>query len=59
MKRFKIEYTGKTMDKFPETRYCNCPATADAYEVIDWNGASRMVGTIETCEEFVRSYIQR
>jgi hypothetical protein len=47
------------MDKFPETRYCNCPATADAYEVLDWNGASRIVGTIDMCEAFVRSYFQQ
>ena len=59
MKRFKIEYIGKTIDKFPRNPYVNFPGTMDAYEVIDWNGASRMVGTIEMCEEFVRSYIQR
>ena len=58
MKRFKIEYTGKTMSQFPEDNYSNCPSSAPAYEVLDWNGACRMVGTADMCDQFVRSYFQ-
>lgn len=59
MKRFAIEYTGKTMSHFPEDNYSNCTSSAPAYEVLDWNGVVRMVGTADMCDEFVRSYIQR
>ena len=59
MKRFQIKYTGKTMSQFPEDNYLNCPSSAPAYEVLDWNGVVRMVGTADMCDEFVQSYLQR
>jgi hypothetical protein len=56
MSKFKIEYTGKTMDQFPPNSYFNVPATAPAWEVIDHNGASRFVGTYDMCQDFLRPY---
>jgi len=58
MKRFQIKSTGKTMSQFPEDNYSNCPSGAPAYEVLDWNGVVRMVGTADMCNEFVQSYFQ-
>jgi hypothetical protein len=59
MKRFQIKYTGKTMSQFPEDNYSNCPSSAPAYEVLDWNGVVRMVGTADMCDEFVQLKLQR
>ena len=58
-KNFTIEYTGKTMDQFPENRFNPYPATSPAYEVLDHNGASRFIGSYQACENFIQSYFQR
>ena len=58
-KKFTIEYTGKTMDQFPQHQSNPYPATAPAWEVLDQNGASRFVGPYQACENFIQWYYQR